>query len=62
MAKTFRNKEEALAWRDEADRSAPRVGERAPDFELKDAAGEKSVRLSNFRGKRPVALVFGSFT
>jgi peroxiredoxin len=30
---------------------------RAPDFELLDQYGE-SVRLSSFRGKRPVAVVF----
>ena len=42
---------------------APAVGERAPDFEL-PLLGEPSqtVRLSDFRGKRPVALIFGSYT
>ncbi len=42
---------------------APRVGGRAPDFELPlldDRA--KTVRLSSFRGERPVALIFGSYT
>ena len=61
MAKTFKTREEAIAWRDEADRSAPRAGDRAPDFELCDASGKQAVRLSDLRGK-PVALVFGSFT
>lgn len=40
----------------------PKLGERAPDFELSLRDGEGSVRLSSFRGKKPVVLVFGSFT
>jgi len=42
--------------------SAPKVGDLAPDFELQDPSGETAVRLSDFRGTRPVALVFGSYT
>lgn len=42
--------------------NCPRVGEMAPDFTLKTADGKRSVTLSSFRGKRPVVLVFGSFT
>ena len=41
---------------------APRAGDMAPDFELWDVDGRNPVRLSQFRGDRPVALVFGSFT
>ena len=62
MAQTIKSREEANAWRDTHEPDAPKVGELAPDFELKDVAGTESVRLSDFRGKRPVALVFGSFT
>jgi hypothetical protein len=36
------------------------AGSEAPDFTLSDAAGHR-VRLSSFRGKRPVVLVLGSF-
>jgi hypothetical protein len=42
---------------------APRVGGHALDFDLpllSDRA--RSVRLSSFHGKRPVALIFGSYT
>lgn len=44
------------------DAKAPRAGDMAPDFTLFDISGEKSITLSDFRGKKPVALVFGSFT
>lgn len=39
-----------------------RVGDVAPDFELPTADGASTVRLSRFRGSRPVVLVFGSYT
>jgi len=32
-------------------------GEPAPDFEAKDINGNK-IRLSNFRGSKPIVLVF----
>src|SRR5262245_20363774 len=37
--------------------TALRVGERAPDFALPDAAG-RTVALADYRGKKPVVLVF----
>jgi Ca2+-binding EF-hand superfamily protein len=41
----------------------PRVGEAAPDFNLPLVADKKTlVRLSRFKGKKPVALIFGSYT
>ncbi len=46
----------------------PRPGEPAPDFDLplvdqpKGAQKEVTVRLSSFAGKKPVALIFGSYT
>ena len=46
----------------ERDRQAPKAGDLAPDFTLSDSNGTESVTLSDFRGKKPVALVFGSFT
>lgn len=44
------------------DESGPGVGEEAPDFELRTLEGDKVVKLSDFRGKKPVVLVFGSYT
>ena len=41
---------------------APKAGDLAPDFTLSDISGTDSVTLSDFRGKKPVALIFGSFT
>ncbi len=42
---------------------APNVGDPAADFELPVLGDpERSVRLSSFRDKRPVALIFGSYT
>jgi peroxiredoxin len=38
------------------------VGDDAPDFTLKSPDGGQTVTLSDYRGKRPVALVFGSYT
>lgn len=53
---------EELAWQLSMDPKSPKVGDLAPDFELQDPEGRVQVRLSDFRGKRPVALVFGSYT
>src|SRR5262245_53466597 len=37
------------------------VGDAAPDFEL-SGRDRVPVRLSSFRGKQPVVLIFGSYT
>jgi len=43
--------------------AAPKVGAVAPDFELSLISdAEQKVKLSKFRGARPVALIFGSCT
>jgi hypothetical protein len=64
----------ARALRSARDRGdLPDPGEPAPDFHLKllessnppdfvEADGEGRVRLSSYRGKRPVVLIFGSYT
>ena len=59
-AKYWRTKEKAEQKMLEPD--APKKGQVAPDFELTDTSGSKTVRLSDFRGKKPVVLVFGSYT
>jgi hypothetical protein len=37
-------------------------GDPAPDFNLNVMHSKQSVRLAAFKGKRPVALIFGSYT
>jgi peroxiredoxin len=39
-----------------------KAGDRAPDFTLSDPSGKREVTLSNFQGKKPVVLIFGSYT
>lgn len=39
-----------------------KVGDMAPDFALKTTDGSSLVRLSSFRGQKPVVLIFGSHT
>jgi hypothetical protein len=43
-------------------REGPALGAKAPDFRLRTHDGKRTITLSSFRGKRPVVLVFGSFT
>ncbi len=43
-------------------REGPRIGQPAPDFTLATQDGKTTITLSQFRGKKPVVLVFGSFT
>jgi tetratricopeptide (TPR) repeat protein len=38
------------------------LGSQAPDFTLLASSGDRRVRLSEFRDKRPVVLVLGSYT
>jgi hypothetical protein len=40
----------------------PEVGQPAPDFKLRTQDGKRSIHLAQYRGVKPVALVFGSFT
>ena len=59
---TIEWRNEELAWQHALDPESPKIGDLAPDFELQDPDGEVHIRLSDFRGKRPVALIFGSYT
>lgn len=42
--------------------SGPAAGTAAPDFTLTSPDGSQAVTLSAFQGKKPVALIFGSYT
>lgn len=62
IVKAAQWRSEELDWQLDTDRAAPKIGDLAPDFELQDPEGQVQMRLSDFRGKRPVVLVFGSYT
>lgn len=40
----------------------PRAGQEAPDFELSTQSGDKTIRLKDLVGEKPIVLVFGNFT
>ena len=44
------------------DATAPKKGDNAPDFNLEELDGKNFHRLTDYRGKKPVVLVFGSYT
>ena len=37
-------------------------GDSAPDFTLRTMDGGREVTLSSYRGRKPVVLIFGSYT
>ncbi len=39
-----------------------KVGDSAPDFDLPTSDKKSRVQLASFRGKKPVVLIFGSYT
>ncbi len=57
------DREEAIADAVQAKADpGPAINADAPDFSLPDAKTGKPVRLAEYRGKRPVALIFGSYS
>ncbi len=54
---------EMMRFMAEREERAPKIGDDAPDFRL-PVLGDRSrtVTLASFRGRKPVALIFGSFT
>ncbi len=52
----------APAAREEFDEENLQVGDSAPDFTLPRSDGDGDVTLADFKGKKPVVLVFGSIT
>jgi hypothetical protein len=62
IKETLRYRNESNAWQSKYDAHAPKAGDVAPDFDLFDVTGAHRIKLSDFKGKRPVALMFGSFT
>ena len=62
MMERIVDRESARVWQEKYDNKAPKAGDKAPDFLLSDNEGLNPVRLSAFRGQKPVVLIFGSFT
>ena len=58
----FNYRRQKMGVQKSLDRSAPKVGDTAPDFTLMDVDGQNTVTLSDYRGHKPVALIFGSYT
>ncbi len=52
----------AMAAVSERDAMGPQVGAPAVDFRLKRLEEDDYVRLLDFKNRRPVALIFGSYT
>jgi hypothetical protein len=50
------------AWQRKHEPGVPKIGQLATDFTLTDTSGEHAITVSDFIGKQPVALIFGSFT
>jgi hypothetical protein len=53
---------EHKAWQEKYDALAPKVGDSAPDFEVRDVNGENPVHLSDLWHRHPLTLIFGSYT
>ena len=62
MVNIVRLRRQFKAWQKKYNALAPKVGDIAPDFELHDTKGDNPIRLSDFRSRKPVALMFGSYT
>jgi tetratricopeptide (TPR) repeat protein len=60
LAKHERELGAKLARKDE--QNGPNVNELAPDFTLASEHAGKEIRLSSFRGKSPIVLIFGSYS
>ncbi len=58
-AEELRTRLEGIMGRDQM---GPHEGETPADFDLKRMGSDDRVQLGSFRGKRPVALIFGSYT
>ncbi|NOZ49965.1 MAG: hypothetical protein GXP37_07950 [Chloroflexi bacterium] len=57
---SYRGREKA--WQQKFNPLAPKADDMAPDFALAEVGSERMWRLSDFRGQKPVVLIFGSFT
>jgi len=54
--------QKAIELKEKYEETSPKVGEKAQDFKVWNIEGNNKVCLSDFYGKKPIALVFGSST
>ena len=59
---TLKYRKLIIDWQQLHEISAPKQGALAPDFKLPEIEGDGYIRLSDYRDKKPVGLIFGSFT
>jgi len=62
VLKGINYRKESRNWQQLYDATAPKIRDDAPDFELSDISGKQSIKLSDYRCKMPVVLIFGSYT
>ena len=62
MKSTLEFRRTAMQEQKAKDAKAPKKGDPAPDFTLQKQDGSGEITLSQFRGEKPVALIFGSYT
>ena len=62
VTKSLKYRNIEIDWQKKYGANAPKVGTLAPNIKLYDVSGKYRVKLSDYRGQIPVALVFGSFT
>ena len=48
---TLKTRQEATSWQKLHDAQAPKLGDLAPDFELRDVNGHNPIKLSDLRGR-----------
>ena len=62
FTKGFHYQQIEASWHDYYEVTAPNLGDVAPDFELATPDSSEMIRLSDYRGDRPVLLLFGAHT
>jgi len=62
LSTTIKHIRQEKAWQKNHNPKAPKKGALAPDFELLDCEGGSSFHLADYRHKKPVVLIFGSFS
>ena len=57
-----RNRDQKKQRGRRSDANALKVGQQAPQFTLKSLDGKSETRLKDYQDKKPIVLIFGSYT